>query len=159
MAGFFSRERIVAGSGYNRWLVPPAALAVHLSIGMAYGFSVFWLPLSRALGISEPIACGGEVGFWMRAITTTCDWKVSDLGWIFTLFFVFLGCSAAVFGHWLEHAGPRKAGAVAAVCWGGGLLISAIGIYTHQLWLMWLGSGVIGASLFASRSTRLSATI
>ena len=144
MAGFFSRERIVAGAGYNRWLVPPAALAVHLSIGMAYGFSVFWLPLSKALGISEPIACGEDVGFWMRAITTACDWKVSDLGWIFTLFFVFLGCSAAVFGHWLEHAGPRKAGAVAAVCWGGGLLISAIGVYTHQLWLMWLGSGVIG---------------
>ena len=144
MAGFFSRERITAGPGYNRWLVPPAALAVHLSIGMAYGFSVFWLPLSKALGISEPLACGEEVSFWMRAITTTCDWKVSDLGWMYTLFFVFLGSSAAVFGHWLEHAGPRKAGVVAAICWGGGLLISAIGVYTHQLWMMWLGSGVIG---------------
>ena len=144
MSGFFSKERITAAPGYNRWLVPPAALAVHLSIGMAYGFSVFWLPLSKAIGIKEPLACGEDISFWMRAIATSCDWKVSDLGWMYTLFFVFLGSSAAVFGHWLEHAGPRKAGAVAAVCWGGGLLISAIGVYTHQLWLMWLGSGVIG---------------
>jgi MFS family permease len=144
MASFFSKERITAEPGYNRWLVPPAALAIHLSIGMAYGFSVFWLPLSKALGITEPIACGEEIGFWARAVATNCDWKVSDLGWMYTLFFVFLGSSAAVFGHWLEHAGPRKAGAVAALCWGGGLLISAFGVYTHQLWLMWLGSGVIG---------------
>jgi MFS family permease len=66
------------------------------------------------------------------------------LGWMYTLFFVFLGSSAAVFGHWLEKAGPRKAGVVAAFCWGGGLLISALGVYWHQIWLMWLGSGVIG---------------
>jgi len=111
---------------------------------MAYGFSVFWLPLSKALGIQDPIACADTMGIWARAFATDCDWKVSDLGWMFTLFFVFLGTSAAVFGHWLEHAGPRKAGAVAAVCWGGGLLLSSYGVYTHQLWLMWLGSGVIG---------------
>ena len=55
MAGLLSRERIVAGPGFNRWLVPPAALAIHLSIGMAYGFSVFWLPLSRAVGITEKL--------------------------------------------------------------------------------------------------------
>lgn len=144
MADFFSKERITANSGFNRWLVPPAALAIHLSIGMAYGFSVFWLPLSKALGIQDPIACADDMGIWARAFATDCDWKVSDLGWMFTLFFVFLGTSAAVFGHWLEHAGPRKAGAVAALCWGGGLLLSAYGVYTHQLWLMWLGSGVIG---------------
>ncbi|PKO47898.1 MAG: MFS transporter [Betaproteobacteria bacterium HGW-Betaproteobacteria-22] len=144
MAGFFSKERTVAGAGFNRWLVPPAALAIHLSIGMAYGFSVFWLPLSKALGIKEPIACAETMGIWARAFATDCDWKVSDLGWMYTLFFVFLGSSAAVFGHWLEHAGPRKAGAVAAICWGGGLLISAYGVYSHQLWMMWLGSGVIG---------------
>ena len=66
------------------------------------------------------------------------------LGWIYTLFFVFLGCSAAIWGGWLEHAGPRKAGVVSALCWCGGLLISALGIYTHQIWLLWLGSGVIG---------------
>ena len=63
---------------------------------------------------------------------------------MYTLFFVFLGSSAAVFGRWLEHAGPRKAGVVAAFCWGGGFLISALGVHLHQIWLMWLGSGVIG---------------
>ncbi len=144
MTDFFSKERITANPSFNRWLVPPAALAIHLSIGMAYGFSVFWLPLSKALGIKDPIACADSMSIWARAFATDCDWKVSDLGWMFTLFFVFLGTSAAVFGHWLEHAGPRKAGAVAALCWGGGLLLSAYGLYTHQLWLMWLGSGVIG---------------
>jgi MFS family permease len=144
MTDFFSKERITANPSFNRWLVPPAALAIHLSIGMAYGFSVFWLPLSKALGIKDPIACTDTMSIWARAFATDCDWKVSDLGWMFTLFFVFLGTSAAVFGHWLEHAGPRKAGAVAALCWGGGLLLSAYGVYTHQLWLMWLGSGVIG---------------
>ncbi len=66
------------------------------------------------------------------------------LGWMYTLFFVFLGSSAAVFGRWLERAGPRKAGVVAACCWGGGFLISALGVYLHQIRLLWLGSGVIG---------------
>ena len=63
---------------------------------------------------------------------------------MFTLFFVFLGSSAAVFGGWLERVGPRKAGVVAACCWGGGFLISALGVHLHQIWLIWLGSGVIG---------------
>lgn len=144
MSDFFSKERITANVNFNRWLVPPAALAIHLSIGMAYGFSVFWLPLSKALGIKEPVACAETMSIWARAFATDCDWKVSDLGWMYTLFFVFLGSSAAVFGHWLETAGPRKAGSVAALCWGGGLIISAYGVYTHQLWMMWLGSGVIG---------------
>ncbi|HEY7642251.1 MAG TPA: OFA family MFS transporter [Steroidobacteraceae bacterium] len=123
--------------------MPPAALAIHLSIGMAYGFSVFWLPLSRALGVHQPIACEG-VAFIERLFSTRCDWPVSMLGWTYTLFFVFLGSAAALFGHWLERAGPRKAGVVAALCWCGGLFISASGVYTHQIWLMWLGSGVIG---------------
>jgi MFS family permease len=144
MAGFFSKERIIAAPGFNRWLVPPAALAIHLSIGMAYGFSVFWLPLSKAVGIDAPLACAEDVSFFARLFVSDCDWKISDLGWMFTLFFVMLGTSAAVFGHWLEHAGPRKAGAVAALAWGGGLLITALGVYHHQLWLMLLGSGVIG---------------
>jgi MFS family permease len=129
MAGLLSKERIIAKPGYNRWLVPPAALAIHLSIGMAYGFSVFWLPLSRAIGITQP-APG--------------DWKISTLGWMFTLFFVFLGSSAALFGAWLERVGPRKAGVVAAFCWSGGFMISAVGVHLHQIWLLWLGSGVIG---------------
>ena len=54
--GFLSKERIVARPGFNRWLVPPAALAIHLCIGMAYGFSVFWLPLSKAVGITAATA-------------------------------------------------------------------------------------------------------
>jgi MFS family permease len=141
---FFSRERTVAQPRFNRWLVPPAALAVHLSIGMAYGFSVFWLPLSRALGVEKPRACPAEMSIFVEAFARDCDWRLSSLGWTFTLFFVFLGSSAAVFGHWLESAGPRKAGLAAACCWCGGLLISAAGVYLHQLWMLWLGSGVIG---------------
>lgn len=141
---FFSRERTVAAVGFNRWLVPPAALAIHLCIGMAYGFSVFWLPLGRALGITKPLTCGADVSLVAELFTTTCDWRVSSLGWMFTLFFVFLGASAAMWGGWLERVGPRKAGVVSAVCWCGGLLISALGIQIHQLWLLWVGSGVIG---------------
>ncbi|MCJ2038409.1 OFA family MFS transporter [Methylobacterium sp. J-059] len=140
---WLSREYIVAKPGFNRWLVPPAALAIHLCIGMAYGFSVFWLPLSRALGITASKACP-DMSLATALVTTTCDWRVADLGWMYTLFFVFLGASAAVFGGWLERAGPRKAGIAAALCWCGGMAISALGIVTHQLWMMWLGSGVIG---------------
>jgi MFS family permease len=142
--GLLDKERIIAGPGFNRWLVPPAALAIHLCIGMAYGFSVFWLPLSRALGITGAIACGPEVGFFAQLFTTSCDWPISTLGWMYTLFFVLLGSSAALWGGWLERAGPRKAGVVAACCWCGGMLFSALGVYLHQFWMMILGSGVIG---------------
>jgi MFS family permease len=142
-AGFLDRERTIAAAGFNRWLVPPAALCIHLCIGMAYGFSVFWLPLSRAIGITQSKACP-DISLWQELFTTTCDWKVASLGWMYTLFFVILGVSAAIWGGWLERAGPRKAGVVAACCWGGGLLIGALGIYVHQLWIMWLGSGIIG---------------
>ena len=143
-AGFLDKERIIAGPGFYRWLVPPAALAIHLCIGMAYGFSVFWLPLSKALGIKEAVKCGPEVGFFQELFITTCDWKVATLGWMYTLFFVFLGASAALWGGWLERAGPRKAGVVSAVCWCGGMVISALGVHLHQFWMMLLGSGVIG---------------
>ena len=142
--GLLSKERIIAPPGFNRWLVPPAALAIHLCIGMAYGFSVFWLPLSKALGVKEAIKCGPDVGFLQELFTTSCDWKISTLGWMYTLFFVLLGSSAAIWGGWLERAGPRKAGVVSAVCWCGGMLISALGVHLHQFWLMLLGSGVIG---------------
>jgi len=141
--GFFDRERIIAGPGFNRWLVPPAALAIHLCIGMAYGFSVFWLPLSHAIGIQKSVVCANQT-LLSSLTTTSCDWRISDLGWMFTLFFIFLGSASALLGGWAERGGPRKAGLVAAVCWGGGMLISAYGISAHQLWLMWLGSGVIG---------------
>jgi MFS family permease len=141
--GILDREHTVAKAGFNRWLVPPAALCIHLCIGMAYGFSVFWLPLSRAIGLTAPKACP-DMSLVQELFTTTCDWKVASLGWMFTLFFVLLGVSAAIWGGWLERVGPRKAGFVAAICWGGGLLLGALGIYIHQLWLLWLGSGVIG---------------
>jgi MFS family permease len=142
-AGLLDRERIVAQAGFNRWLVPPAALAIHLCIGMAYGFSVFWLPLSRAIGVTQPVSCA-DLNLMTALFTTSCDWRVADLGWIYTLFFVLLGCSAAIWGGWLERAGPRKAGVVAAVCWCGGMAVAAVGVMIHQLWLMWLGAGVIG---------------
>jgi MFS family permease len=141
--GPLDRERIIAKPGFNRWLVPPAALCIHLCIGMAYGFSVFWLPLSRAIGIDKPVACP-DLSLFAELFTTSCDWRVSSLGWMYTLFFVILGVSAATWGGWLERAGPRKAGVLAACCWCGGLVLGAIGVATHQLWILWLGSGVIG---------------
>jgi len=142
--GFLSKERIIAAPGFNRWLVPPAALAIHLCIGMAYGFSVFWLPLSKALGAAGTGACPKDMSLLTELFTSTCDWRIASLGWMYTLFFVLLGSSAALWGGWLEHAGPRKAGVVAALCWCGGLVISALGVSMHQLWMLWVGSGVIG---------------
>ncbi len=129
MAGLLARERIVAGPSFNRWLVPPAALAIHLSIGQVYAFSVFKLPLTKVLGISQ---------------SAPNDWTQPELAWIFTLGIVFLGLSAAVFGRWLERAGPRKSGVVAAVCWSLGFLISAVGVRVHNIWLLYLGYGVLG---------------
>ena len=155
MANFLSKEHITANASFNRWLVPPAALAVHLSIGMAYGFSVFWKPLGNALvgADGKPLAaCAAGAtnlseklsGTAKALFATDCNWTQFDLGWMFTLFFVLLGCSAALWGGWLEREGPRKAGLVSMLLWCGGLLISAYGVFAHQLWLMWLGSGVIG---------------
>ncbi len=153
--GLLDRERIVAGPGFNRWLVPPAALCIHLCIGMAYGFSVFWKPLQGALvgadGKPLPECSAGAATFGekaagtLRALTATdCNWSQFDLGWMYTFFFVLLGVSAAIWGYWLERAGPRKAGLVSTACWCGGLLIAALGVYFHQLWMLWLGSGIIG---------------
>ena len=143
-AGLLDRARIVAKPGFNRWLVPPAALAIHLCIGMAYGFSVFWLPLTRILGIDKTLAPPADTSVLTMLFTTTYDWRVSDITVLYTLFFVFLGSSAAIWGGWLERVGPRKAAVYATLCWCTGLTISALGIYTHQLWMMWLGSGVLG---------------
>src|SRR5579864_2140987 len=142
-SGILDREHTIAKAGFNRWLVPPAALCIHLCIGMAYGFSVFWLPLSRSIGITQSKACP-DISLWQELFTTTCDWRVASMGWMFTLFFVVLGASAAIWGGWLERVGPRKAGVVAALCWCGGLVLGAIGIIAHQLWMLWLGPGIIG---------------
>lgn len=129
MSGFFSKERITASHRYNRWLIPPAALAVHLCIGQAYAFSVFNEPLTRVIGITE---------------SAPDDWKLTTIGWIYSLAIVFLGLSAAFGGKWLEKVGPRRTMFTAACCFGGGFIISAIGVHTHQIWLLYLGYGVIG---------------
>jgi hypothetical protein len=95
--GILSRGNIIAKAGFNRWLVPPAALAIHLCIGMAYGFSVFWLPLSRsvgtAIGTKVPACAGVATTFWDKTVgtltaltATNCEWTQFDLGWMFTLF-------------------------------------------------------------------------
>src|ERR1700735_2602556 len=142
-AGFLDRERTIATVGFNRWLVPPAALCIHLCIGMSYGLSVFWLPLSRAIGIDKPAACASP-SMLGDLCAAGCDWQVTNLLIIFTIGIVVLGLSAALFGGWLERAGPRKAGVVAALCWGGGFVIAALCVYVHQLWVIWIGIGAIG---------------
>ena len=144
LSRFFAKPRIIAKPGFNRWLVPPAALAVHLCIGMAYGFSVYWLPMSQLIGGSAPLQCPVDMSFWQQLVTRQCDWKISLLGWTYTLFFVFLGCSAALWGSWLEKVGPRLVSFVATLCWCGGLVLASAAIYFHQLWLLWLGAGVSG---------------
>src|SRR3984885_11008977 len=129
MSSFFDRENTVAGPGFNRFMVPPAALAVHLCIGQAYAFSTFNLPLTKLLGITQ---------------AAPADWNLKDVGWIFSIAIVILGASAALFGRWVERVGPRKSIFSAALCFGGGFLVSAFGIHLHQLWLIYLGYGVLG---------------
>ena len=126
---FLSKERIVARPGYSRWLIPPAALCVHLCIGQAYAFSVFNLPMTKLLGITA---------------STPDDWTIPELGWIFSIAIAVLGLSAALLGRWVEEGGPRKAMFTAALCWGGGFVVSSIGVYIHQIWLIYLGYGVLG---------------
>jgi MFS family permease len=127
--GFFSKEATIAKPGFSRWMVPPAALAVHLCIGQAYAFSVFNAPLTRVIGITE---------------SAPDDWSLTTLGWIFSLAIVFLGLSAAFAGKWLEKVGPRRTMFTAACCFGGGFLVAALGVHLHQIVLVYLGYGVIG---------------
>ncbi len=128
---FLDSRHSVAKPGFSRWLVPPAALCIHLCIGQAYAFSVFNKPMSQLLGITEHVPG---------------DWSIADLGWIFSLAIVFLGLGAAVFGKWVERVGPRKAMFAAACLFCGGLFVSALGVATHQLWIIFLGYGVIGGT-------------
>ncbi|MEA3198092.1 MAG: hypothetical protein QOF32_2144 [Gammaproteobacteria bacterium] len=128
-SSLLDRQSTVAPPGFNRFLVPPAALAVHLSIGQAYAFSTFNLPLTKLIGISH---------------SAPGDWDLKQVGWIFSIAIVFLGSSAAVFGHWVENVGPRRSMFTAALCFSGGFIVSAIGIHLHQLWLLYLGYGVLG---------------
>jgi len=138
--GLLARERTIAGATFNRWWVPPAALAIHLCIGMGYGFSVFWLPMSKLI----PGATACSQGFLDELVATNCNWSVPAVTHIFETFIAMLGISAAIWGRWVEHAGPRKSGFIAALCWGGGLLLGAYGVSIHQLWLVYLGCGFIG---------------
>jgi MFS family permease len=132
-----ARERTVAPPSFNRWLVPPAALAIHLCIGMAYGFSVFWIPLSHLLPPVSSAACA-DLSAGSLLFSTTCNWSVPAVTHIFEVFIAVLGISAAIWGGWLEHAGPRKAGVIAAMCWGGGLILLGAAVALHQLWLVYL---------------------
>lgn len=111
----------VAPPGWSRWLVPPAALSVHLSIGQAYAWSVFKPPLESALNL---------------------DGTQSALP--FQLAIVMLGLSAAFGGTLVERNGPRWAMTVALVCFSSGFLISALGAQTQQYWLIVLGYGFVG---------------
>ncbi|SEA96546.1 L-lactate MFS transporter [Paraburkholderia sartisoli] len=128
-SGFFSKQATVAKPGFSRWMVPPAALAVHLCIGQAYAFSVFNGPLTKVIGITQ---------------SAPDDWTLTTLGWIFSLAIVFLGLSAAFAGKWLERVGPRRTMLTAACCFGGGFIVSAVGVWLHQIVLLYLGYGVIG---------------
>jgi MFS family permease len=128
-SSFLDRQNTVAPPGFNRFLVPPAALAVHLSIGQAYAFSTFNLPLTKLIGITS---------------SAPGDWSQKDVVWIFSIAIAVLGSSAAVFGRWVERVGPRKSMFTAALCFAGGFLVSAVGIHLHQLWLLYLGYGVLG---------------
>ncbi|GAB3445618.1 OFA family MFS transporter [Insolitispirillum peregrinum] len=123
------KEQIVAPEGYNRWLVPPASVAIHLCIGSVYAWSIFNPALTKELGV---------------VASSSADWSLTSVVWIFSVAIVFLGLSAAFGGKWLEKVGPRMVGFVAACCWGGGFVIGSVGIAYHQLWLLYLGYGVLG---------------
>ena len=129
MAGFLDKERIVAPKHFNRWMIPPAALAIHLSIGQVYAFSVFNEPMTRIIGIDQ---------------SAPDDWALTTLGWIFSIAIVFLGLTAAFGGRWVERVGPRKSMTFSAVAWSLGFLVSAIGVWSHSIWLVYLGYGVFG---------------
>jgi MFS family permease len=128
-SSFLDREHTIAPPGFNRFMVPPAALAVHLSIGQAYAFSTFNLPLTKLIGLTH---------------SAPGDWDLKEVGWIFSIAIAILGASAAVFGRWVERVGPRQSMFTAALCFGGGFLVSAVGIHLHQLWIVYLGYGVLG---------------
>lgn len=129
LISLLDKNRSVASAGYNRWLVPPAALCVHLCIGQVYAWSVFNIPLTRILGITK---------------SADGDWSRESVIWIFSLAIVFLGLSAAFGGKWLERVGPRSAMFASALLFTGGLFVSALGVSLHQIVLLYAGYGVIG---------------
>lgn len=126
---FLARQHSIAQPGYSRWLVPPAALSIHLCIGQIYAYSVFNEPMTRVLGVSS---------------SAEGDWVLTTLGWIFSIALFMLGASAALFGKWLERVGPRQAMFTSAVCFCSGFLVAALGVYLHNIWIVYLGHGVLG---------------
>ena len=130
MLAFLDREHSIAPQGFNRWLIPPAALSVHLCIGEVYGFSVFNEPMTRAVGITRSIE--GQ------------DWTIPEIGWIYSIALIMLGLSAATFGRWVERVGPRKTIVASACCFCGGLMLASLGVSLHNIWIIYLGYGVLG---------------
>lgn len=126
---FFMKDRIVAQPGFNRWKIPPIAIAIHLCIGSLYSWSIFNPVLVKELGV---VASAAE------------DWGIGEVVWVFSVAILFLGLSAAFTGRWIEEVGPRLAGVVAACLWGGGFVVGGVGIYLHQIWIVYLGYGVLG---------------
>jgi len=147
--GILDREHTIAKAGLIAGWCQPAALVFICASAWPTVSACSGCRCRAADRLSAPKACP-DMSLVQELFTTTCDWKVASLGWMYTLFFVLLGVSAAIWGGWLERVGPRKAGVVAACCWGGGLLLGALGVYIHQLWLLWLGSGVMAVSVSAS---------
>jgi MFS family permease len=129
MPSILHRSQTIAPPGFSRWMVPPAALCIHLCIGQVYAFSVFNLPMTRLIGITQSVPD---------------DWRLTELGWIFSVAIFTLGASAALMGRWVEEGGPRRAMVCAGLCFGGGFLVAALGIRLHELWLVTLGYGVLG---------------
>jgi MFS family permease len=122
-------QRAIAPPGFNRWLIPPAALAVHLCIGQVYALSIFSEPMTRVIGITA---------------TAPEDWHLRALAPLFVVAISVLGLSTTLAAGWIDRQGPRAVMFLAACCFGGGLLVAALGISTHQLWLLYLGYGGLG---------------
>lgn len=145
------KEYTIAGRGFNRWMVPASALMIHLCVGMGYGMSVFWLPMSRMIGLEQGLGkamtCPADMGFFAQLMTTSCDWNVTMASTIFGILFFMLGATTALFGNWLEHNGPRKCGVASCACFVGFFLLTALAMYSHQLWLAWLGAVIGGIGL------------
>ncbi|MDR0934080.1 MAG: OFA family MFS transporter [Burkholderiaceae bacterium] len=161
---FLNKEYTVAGEGFNRWLVPASALMIHLCVGMGYGMSVFWLPMSRMVGISQglgkPLSCDSVgVGIIGQLFTTSCDWKVTLCSAIFGILFFMLGTTTAILGNWLEHVGPRKCGLTAMVCFCSFFIIASVAMFFHQLWLAWIGAFIGGIGLGLGYITPVSTLI
>lgn len=165
MAGlkFLNKEYTVAGEGFNRWLVPASALMIHLCVGMGYGMSVFWLPMSRIVGMEQGLGkaldCPADMSIFAQLFTTSCDWKVVMCSVIFGILFFMLGTTTAILGNWLEHVGPRKCGVTSCICFVSFFLLASIAMYTHQLWLAWVGAVIGGIGLGLGYITPVSTLI